>query len=236
MLKLQNLSISQDQTALFHALNVTFKPGQFWGIIGQNGVGKSTLLRTIAGINKPLNGAVLIDGSEVATMQPQLRAQKFSYLFQEQEATLAFSVRAAVGMGRYPWHSKKADDNEITEHALQLCGIQHLADKSILRLSGGERRKVEIATCITQQSDFLLLDEPLNHLDLVYKSHILNVFSEISEKRCVVMVCHDLEVVKKHCTHVMMLFANDCYLTGTSATILTDANIGRLFNDHHQYD
>ncbi len=237
MLQLTNLTISQGESILFNNLNGEFNKGEFWGIIGQNGVGKSTLLQTIAGINHPLShGSITVQGTNVNHMASQLRAQTFSYLLQDQEPCLAFSVREAVGMGRYPWQSKKQDDEKITETAMQTCRINHLANKSILKLSGGERRKVEIATCITQQSDFLLLDEPLNHLDLVYRQHILEVFAQISQNHCVMMVCHDIEAVKQHCSHVLMLLANNCYLAGTSATILTQENIGRLFNDHSQHD
>lgn len=234
MLELDNITISQDDQTLFSGLNLKVTNGQFWGIIGQNGVGKSTLLKTMIGIN-PLNkGVIKVNQVDVAKLNTQTKAQSFSYLLQDQEACLAFSVREAVGMGRYPWQSKKHEDHEITEATMRTCRISHLANKSILKLSGGERRKVEIATCIAQQSDILLLDEPLNHLDLVYQNHILNTFKSISETKSVMMVCHDIASVKKHCTHVLMLLANNCYLAGTSATILSTENIDRLFNDDHR--
>lgn len=236
MLKLDNISISQDQQVIFSGLNVEINKGEFWGVIGQNGVGKSTLLQTIVGMNPIAAGCIQVNQEDITSLSHITRAQTFSYLLQDQEPCLAFSVREAVGMGRFPWQSKKSDDMKITDAALQICRISHLADKSILKLSGGERRKVEIATCIAQQSEFLLLDEPLNHLDLVYQQHILSTFKNISNSNAVVMVCHDLESVKKHCTHVLMLLANNCYLTGTSATILTNENIKRLFNDYRQYD
>ena len=119
---------------------------------------------------------------------------------------------------------------------MKLCQISHLANRSILKLSGGERRKVEIATCLAQQADHLLLDEPLNHLDVVYQHAIMQVFKHYSQQHSVVMVCHDLEVIKTYCTHVLMLLGKDCYLSGTSATILTENNLKRLFNDNSQYN
>ncbi len=194
------------------------------------------MLQTIVGINPLKEGTIKVNQTDVATMNNQLKAQSFSYLLQEQEPCLAFSVREAVGMGRYPWQSKKTEDHEIVESAMQICKIVHLADKSILKLSGGERRKVEIATCIAQRSDYLLLDEPLNHLDLVYQQHILETFKHISDTQSVLMVCHDIASVTKHCSHVLMLLANNCYLAGTSATILNTKNIDRLFNDNRRYD
>lgn len=234
MLKVQNLTLKQDQIPVFSGLDCGFKKGEFWGIVGQNGVGKSTLLQAMVGINPQYEGSISVDGHAIDQLDSVSRAQKLSFLLQDQEACLAFSVKDAVGMGRYPWRSKYTEDLVITEMALETCRIKDLAQRSILKLSGGERRKVEIATCLAQQSDYLLLDEPLNHLDLVYRQHILKVFKSFSQDHCVLMVCHDLEAVKSHCTHVLMLLANNCYLAGTSATILNKDNLKRLFDDNSQ--
>ncbi|WP_223786625.1 ABC transporter ATP-binding protein [Marinicella meishanensis] len=230
MLTIEGLHLHQDNLTVFKDLNAAFKPGEFWAVVGQNGVGKTTLLQTMAGISQPRQGRVQVAGHNLFELDIAARAQQVSFLLQDQEPCLAFSVRDAVGMGRFPWRSKKQQDQAITTAALETCGISHLADRSILKLSGGERRKVEIATCLAQQSDFLLLDEPLNHLDVVYRQQILKVFAEYSQQRCVVMVCHDLEVIKHHCSHVLMLMANDCYLAGTSATILNQTNLDQLFD------
>lgn len=234
MLELKQLNLKQDGVTVFSQLDAMFQAGQFWGVVGQNGVGKSTLLQTMAGVSNDFDGQISIDGYNTQSMSPVQRAQKLSFLLQEQEPCLAFSVKEAVGMGRFPWQTLKHQDAFITQQALQTCRIEHLQQRSILKLSGGERRKVEIATCLAQQAAYLLLDEPLNHLDLVYRTHILKVFEHFSQTQCVVMVCHDLEAVRKHCSHVLMLLANNCYLSGTSATILNDDNLKRLFDDHSE--
>ncbi len=234
MLKITNLTLQQDGISIFSGLEGTFSKGEFWGVVGQNGVGKSTLLQTMAGMTPMSDGSIIVDGHAVDQMDSVTRAQKLSFLLQDQEPCLSFSVKEAVGMGRYPWRSRRNEDQIITETALATCRITNLADRSILKLSGGERRKVEIATCLAQQSDYLLLDEPLNHLDLVYRKHILSIFKSFSQDHCVMMVCHDLEAVKSHCSHVLMLLANNCYLAGTSATILNKDNLKRLFDDNSQ--
>ena len=109
--------------------------------------------------------------------------------------------------------------------------ISHLKDRSLLHLSGGERRKVELATCLAQKSPHLLLDEPLNHLDCVYQQFLLNLLEQQRKEQAVVMVCHDVNAIKTHCSHVLLLLAKDCYLAGESATILNDNNLHRLFDD-----
>jgi len=235
MLELKQLNLKQDGNTVFKQLDTTFQTGQFWGVVGQNGIGKSTLLHAMAGISHDFDGQINIDGRDIRKMDHVQRAQKLSFLLQDQEPCLAFSVNDAVGMGRFPWGTVKQQDDAITHQALETCRIEYLKHRSILKLSGGERRKVEIATCLAQQTDYLLLDEPLNHLDLVYRAHILKIFQSISLTTCVVMVCHDIEAVRQHCTHVLMLLANNCYLSGTSATILNDNNMKRLFDDHNEH-
>ncbi len=231
MIELTDITLHQDGMPVLSGLSCQFASGEFWGIIGQNGVGKSTLLQAVAGLTQPSSGSIVIDSMPTKGLDPISRAQKISYLLQDQEPCLAFTVKDAVAMGRFPWQTSKSTDAAITEKAIISCKIKNLENRSILKLSGGERRKVEIATCLAQQASHLLLDEPLNHLDLVYRNHILNVFKETSQQQCVIMVCHDIEVVKKQCTHVLMLLGNDCYLAGTSATILNKQNLDRLFND-----
>jgi len=234
MLTVKSGRFIQNNVVIMEDIECGFKSGEFWGIIGQNGIGKSTLLDALSGLSNQYQGSICIDQTPVHTLDPVTRARKISYLLQEQEPSLAFKVSEAVAMGRFPWLTSKTEDKQITEDILSLCRINHLKDRNILQLSGGERRKVEIATCLAQQADYLLLDEPLNHLDLVYKNHIMQVFKQYSQEHAVVMVCHDIEVVKNYCSHVLMVLGKDCYIAGTSATILTKQNLQRLFNDSSQ--
>lgn len=231
MLKAENLQVYQNQRLVLANLSYAVKPGEFWGIVGKNGVGKSTLLETMAGLMPPKQGTVTVDGDSLATLDPLSRARKIAYLMQEQEPSLAFTVEQAVAMGRFPWLESTQKQQQISDEILSLCRIDNLRYRSILHLSGGERRKVEIATCLAQQADYLLLDEPFNHLDLVYKKYILERFKECSQTKAVVMVCHDLDVVAAHCSHVLMLLGKECYLAGDSATILSSSNLQRLFDD-----
>ena len=236
MLSTNQLTLFQDHQPVIRRLNCAFRAGEFWAIIGRNGTGKTTLLHALAGVRSVDQGEVLLDGHPLASLDPVSRARKISLLLQEQEASLAVTVEEAVAMGRYPWPSSRQQDRQLTGEMIALCGLDAIRDKSILKLSGGERRKVEIATCLAQQADYLLLDEPLNHLDLVHRSKVLELFGQYSQAHGVVMVCHDIEVVRKHCSHVLMILENDCYLSGSSATMLTEQNLQKLFDDSDQHD
>jgi len=231
MLLADQVSVTLDNRPVLKRLDCQFQAGEFWGIIGQNGAGKSTLLQCLAGLLDPDVGQVLVDDENIHQLDPLSRAQKVAYLMQEQEPSLAFTVYQAVEMGRYPWPDNPDNRQRITEQTLRDCRIEALQNRSILQLSGGERRKVEIATCLAQNSDYLLLDEPFNHLDVVYQRFLVKKLQTLSHDKTVVMVCHDIDVVAKYCSHVLMLLGDDCYLSGDSATMLNKANLEELFDE-----
>lgn len=231
MIQLDNTQIYQGHNLLIKDLSISFEHNQFWGIVGRNGVGKSTLLNILSGLSNDFKGKIQVDGKLIESINHKQRAQKISYLFQQQEPCLPFLVEDAVSMGRFPWLSKRSDDQVLVDQVFNQCQINQLRNRSITALSGGERKKVEIATCLVQQAEHLLLDEPLNHLDVVYQQHIMEVFLNYSKNKSVIMVCHDLQAVKKYCSHVLLLLGKDCYLQGTSDTILSTKNLDRLFDD-----
>ncbi|MCF6299654.1 MAG: ABC transporter ATP-binding protein [Proteobacteria bacterium] len=232
MISLQNLNLYVNDRAILKNLNCQFKNQQFWGVIGKNGLGKTTLLNAIAGLDSNYDGDILLDEKAINKIDPISRAQRISYLLQIQEPSLDFTVLQAVSMGLYPWKNHPDIDlKKIIQQAIDVADISHLKNKSILKLSGGERRKVEIATCLCQNTDHLLLDEPLNHLDMVFKQKLLTQLAELKKTKTLIMVCHDLDVVKKFCSHVLMIFSDNCHIAGRLDTILTDTNINALFND-----
>lgn len=230
MIQLTDFSIERAGHVFFTGLNVTFQSGQFWGILGRNGLGKTTLLNQIAGLLPSNQNSVFINDVPIESLGIQQRAQWLSYLLQIQEPCLDFTVLQAVAMGQFAWQPRRTDWSQARGWLEQLK-IEHLADRSLLQLSGGERRKVELATCLAQRSPHLILDEPLNHLDMVYQKFLLAQLTQISHDQSVIMVCHDLNAVQNHCTHALLLLADGCYLAGESATILSDKNLQRLFDD-----
>lgn len=230
MIEIKQLDIQRNNQTLLHDLNVTFEAGQFWGIVGRNGLGKTTLLHAMTGLLPSSSESIFVDGTPVEQLDIQARARKISYLLQIQEPCLDFTVSQAIAMGQFAWQTKH-NDHQVVLELMHKLKISHLKDRSLLQLSGGERRKVELATCLAQKSPHLLLDEPLNHLDCVYQQFLLNLLEQQRQEQAVIMVCHDVNAIKAHCSHVLLLLAKDCYLAGESATILNDNNLQRLFDD-----
>ncbi len=230
MISIKQLDVIRDEKVLLQGLDVTFEKGQFWGILGRNGLGKTTLLHQMAGLLPSRNQSIHIDGMPLEAIDIQARARQISYLLQIQEPCLDCSVSQAIAMGQFAWQAKH-NEAEAVDELMTMLKISHLKDRSLLHLSGGERRKVELATCLAQKSPHLILDEPLNHLDCVYQQFLMRLLVKQSQHQSVVMVCHDVTAIQAHCTHVLLLLAKDCYLAGESATILNDKNLQRLFDD-----
>ncbi|MFB6844410.1 ABC transporter ATP-binding protein [Streptomyces sp. NPDC056373] len=146
------------------------EPGEVLGIVGPNGTGKSTLLRCLYRALTPEAGTVLVDGRDLLARDPATSARHTAALPQESEPVSGLRVRRVVVLGRTAhlsaWQNPSAQDHWIAEEALRRVGAHHLADRDIATLSGGERQRVLLARALAQQPRVLVLDEPLNHLDI----------------------------------------------------------------------
>ena len=184
MIECKNLNIKRSDKTLIKGFNQSFKKGEFWAILGKNGVGKTTFLDTLAGIHSYPIGNLLIEEQELSKLSILKRAQKISYLSQIHEASLDGTVIQSVSFGRYAWQQKSYDKNhedKLIEKAIEQMELSEIRNNNILQLSGGERRKVEIATVLAQDGNVILLDEPLNHLDLNFRIKLMKMLKKLSE-------------------------------------------------------
>lgn len=231
MMKVRSLEISNSKQTLIKNLNLTMSKGEFWAIIGRNGYGKSTLLHTLAGMNPYSQGTIQLQGLSLNSLKPLIRAQKISLLSQLMEPGLNCTVRQTVSYGRYPWQKYKLDfakdEQKIGEalQSMQISGIQH---EMIQQISGGELRKVEIATILAQDAEIMMLDEPLNHLDVAFRIHLMNVLKKLTKKKLIIIVTHDIQYVKNYCSHVLMLTGDGDYKCGKTGTVLNQENLESL--------
>lgn len=231
MIEISDLTIKNRQSILIPHLNITFKKGEFWAILGKNGTGKTTLLHTLAGLQPYDNGSIKLNNSQLSDIKPMQRAQNIALLSQLLESGLDCSVEQAVSYGRYPWKSiENANKQEmpLINSAIDAMQLGDLRNQSIQQISGGELRKVEIATILAQNSDIFMLDEPLNHLDLAYRYILMNMLKELSSKKLIIMVTHDIQYVKAYCSHVLLISNNGESIHGTVKSTLKKVTMQKM--------
>lgn len=201
--------------------------GEFVGLIGPNGSGKSTVLKNIYRGLTPDRGSILLDGEDLMKMPFRKSALKLAVVGQENDVPFDFLVEEIVAMGRTP-HKKlfdvdNAHDKQIVHHALEHLGMENMAKRSYLHLSGGEKQRVIIARAVAQESDFLILDEPTNHLDISYQMQIFDFIKRL--KVTVLSAIHDLNMAALYCDRIYVLKNGRIVLQGTPDEVLTPENI-----------
>lgn len=231
MIKIKNLSIKIKDKILIPQLDLELNQGEFWAILGKNGTGKTTLLHTLAGFLTYKQGSIEINKKQLCEFDVLSRAQNIALLPQMLEASLNCTVEQSVAYGRYAWHknsAEKLEDIKMVEKAIHALELDHLRKQSIQKISGGELRKVEIATILAQNSKVLLLDEPLNHLDISFRFKLMELLKQLSKNKLIVIVTHDIQYVEKYCSHVMMILDNNKIITGTSDDIMIQENLDKM--------
>lgn len=181
-------------------INVEIKSGELTCLIGSNGIGKSTLLKTLTGFLPKLGGRLLLDGRDIDLLSQGERAKYISIVLTYKTDVQNLSVAEMVGMGRMPytgfWGKLNADDREIVAEAINMVGINHLKDRMVQTLSDGERQKVMIAKALAQQTPIILLDEPTSFLDFPSKVEMLQLLHRLAKEtdKVVFLSTHDLEL------------------------------------------
>ena len=203
-LQVEGLTYSYGEKDAVEQVSLQVDRGEFVGLIGPNGSGKSTVLKNIYRGLTPDQGTIELDKENLLTMPYKKSALKMAVVGQENEVPFDFMVEEIVAMGRSP-HKKlfdvdNAHDKEIVHHALEHMGMAHMAKRSYLNLSGGEKQRVLIARTIAQESDFLILDEPTNHLDMRSKDVLKEAIREFDGT--VILVSHDRDFLDGLATKV----------------------------------
>lgn len=235
LLETRRLNVSIAGIVVCTDMNVTIRAGECWGLMGVNGVGKSTLLKTLCGLHTDYQGDLLVGDESIHGLSNKQRAKKIGMLFQSISDPFPNTVFDTALIGRHPhhsnWHWETQTDLDITRDALKMLGLESLTHRKVTTLSGGERRRLAIATLITQAPDLYLLDEPTNHLDLHYTIKVLNLFTDriASTGKAALMILHDPNLVSRYCDRLIMLFGNGEYQCGRTQDILSGESLTKLF-------
>lgn len=233
-LEAKELAFSYHQQQILRDLSLHVGRGEFVGLIGPNGSGKSTLIKTIYRSLYPDFGEIHLDGANLLTMRQKQIAQSFGVVGQEHDVNFDFTVLEMVSMGRAPHkgllESLHAHDKHIVFEALRALGLEHMVQVQYTRLSGGEKQRVIIARALAQESDFLLLDEPANHLDIGYQLQIFDLVKHL--KRTTLAAMHDLNMAALYCDRLYALKDGQVLYEGSAAEVLTAEHIFQLYGVH----
>ena len=236
MLMIQDLTVARGDRTLLTKLNLAIAPGQSWLVLGENGSGKSTLLATLAGWLKPAHGHLALFGRPFADWPTRLRARSLAWLPQGDDNPFPVSVLTKTLTGREPhlsrWDWESADDVALARTQLARLDLSGLERRDLATLSGGERRRVALATVLTQDADLLLLDEPLSQLDLRHQQQALLVLNEeCARGKTLITVGHDPNHARNFASHVLLLFGDGRWLAGPANEVLSCEHLSALY--HH---
>ena len=211
LLEAQNLYIKYGDTEVIRDVSFSVEEGQWLMIVGPNGAGKSTILNAIArGI--PYSGTIFYKENDIAKMRANELARRIGMLAQNHSVGYDFTVREIVNLGRYAYSKGllkgcMVEDTDFVEAALNAAGLKSMEHKSVLELSGGEVQRTFLAQLFAQNPEIMILDEPANHLDLIYQKQIFELIGNWLQTpgRAVISVVHDLSLAKAYGTHCMLI-------------------------------
>ena len=216
---------------------VSFEAGRhdLLAVLGPNASGKSTLLRLLAGIVKPLAGRVEVDGAEITSLDPKARAQKVALVQQESQLLFPLRVWEYVLQGRYPYGRRLRFESEqdcvMATNALAQVGAVSFRDYWMEELSGGQKQRVILARAMAQQPALLLLDEPTQHLDIGGKVELLRRLRRLADenRHTVVVVTHELDLAAEFADQIVLLHKGKCLRTGTPAEVYDRELLEEIF-------
>lgn len=230
----KDITVGYGEHTVLKSVSLAIEQGGFLGILGPNGCGKTTFLRSLSKVLKPEDGVVYIDGKTVSSYDAKTFAKTVGCVSQETETGFEFSVRDIVLMGRHPHIGRlaplTAGDYAIADEAMRFTNTLQFKDRLVTELSGGERQRVLIAKTLAQQPKILLLDEPTNHLDVCHQIEILQLIRSLTPKITVIGVLHDLNLASYFCDRIVLMEKGQILSVGTPSEVLTPERVYDVFS------
>lgn len=228
------LNVSIADKLVCKDLGFSIRSNECWAILGTNGIGKTTLLHTLAGLRPANSGEIHYLDQQINLISKRQLAKTRAVLFQDQRDPFPATVTETVAIGRHPylstWQWSSRQDNQVIQDALERVNMQKFSDRVITSLSGGERQRVSIATVLAQTPQLYLLDEPTSHLDLPHQMKMLALLSkQKNASTSVVMILHDVNLAARFCDYALMLFGNGEVKTGTTTDLMNPDTLSQLY-------
>lgn len=228
----------KEQTVVASNIDLTLEKGKLIALIGVNGIGKSTLLRTITGIQKTVSGTVLLNGKNIHEMNALALAKNLSVVLTEKLPPSNLTVFELVALGRQPytnWIGTLTDEDiEKVNHALKLTQIEHLTSKRHYEISDGQLQKVLVARALAQDTPLIILDEPTTHLDLLHKVALFKLLKKLTQEtqKCILFSTHDIDMAIQ-LSDEMIIMTPETVVQDQPCNLISKGSFNTLFKDEH---
>ncbi len=233
--KAEHITAGYDNRVILHDISLDIPSNKISVMIGSNACGKSTLLKTLSRLIKPISGTITLDGAPLHNMPAKKFARTVGLLPQSPIVPEGISVTDLVGRGRFPHQSLfggwRRQDYEAVADAMDMMNITELANSNMDELSGGQRQRVWIAMALAQQTDILFLDEPTTYLDITYQIEILDLLTDLNRKHgtTIVMVLHDINLAARYADYLYALRDGRLIAEGEPSSVVTSDLIKTVF-------
>ncbi len=233
---IDGVSFKYHQEMVLNNIVLDINKGAFISLLGPNGSGKTTLLKNICKLLKPESGDIDLLGLPLNHYKNKDLAKSIAVVHQSLYTEFDFAVKDVVLMGRYPhqkqFQSESKEDYDHVESALLATDTLHLKDKSIKEISGGERQRVMIARALAQDTQILLLDEPISHLDIKYQIEILKLCRTLNLERgmTVFATLHDINLASRFSDQIVLMKSGEIHAIGAPIEVITEDNIQSVYD------
>ncbi|GIN86594.1 iron ABC transporter ATP-binding protein [Heyndrickxia sporothermodurans] len=233
MITIKDVSKKYNNKCVVDHVSLNIEKGKITSFIGPNGAGKSTLLSMVSRLSSKDSGEITIDGKEVSKWKSNELAKKMSILKQSNHINIRLTVRELVSFGRFPYSQGKLtkEDWMYVDEAIDYMELTDIQNKFLDQLSGGQQQRAYIAMVIAQNTDYILLDEPLNNLDMKHSVQIMKVLRKLTDElgKTVVVVIHDINFASCYSDHVVALKDGKVVQDGPTDHIIDSAVLGDIY-------
>lgn len=231
MIRVSGLDYRIGATAILKDIDLVLAKGGITALIGPNGAGKSTLMSLIARLEPLQSGKIYVDDLAIGSCPNDVLARKLSILPQTSQVAPLLTVRELVSFGRYPYHKGRPSPEDVAkvQSALDAFNMSALAERRLDSLSGGQRQRAQVAMTFAQDTDYILLDEPLNNLDIAASRSLMAVLRNLAQEhnRTIVIVLHDINYATAYADEIVVMKDGRIAAQGAPDEIVTQ----RLLND-----
>lgn len=233
MITIDNVSKSYSAETTIGPVSLEIPAGGVTALVGPNGAGKSTLLTMIGRLQKPDTGTITVGGMDVASASSGDVAKRLSILRQENHFVTRLTVRQLVGFGRYPYsHGRlNVEDEKYISEAIDFLNLGEFENRYLDQLSGGQRQRAYVAMVLAQNTEYVLLDEPLNNLDMKHSVQMMKQLRRASDElgRTVIIVLHDINFAARYADHICAMTNGEVNVFGAPEEVIQDDVLTGIF-------